>query len=307
MEWRKEGLIYVPDGRLSWAKHSVLQPTPYLLEPSIIRVFGAFRDDADPGVGRIGYVDVDAYDPSCVIKVSEQPCLDVGIPGCFDDNGVVPCCVFLNPYGILYMWYSGHQLATRVRNLAFSGLAISHDNGKNFLRWSNTPWLERTSESYLWRAVHSVLQDGEDLRIWYCAGHEYIDGYGKQLPKYNIWETKTAIDLTPLPPGKGAVCFDYQGFEYRLGRPWVIYDEENAIYRMWFSYATPFRDYRIGYATSYDGTNWDRGEDPFDVSEGGWDSEMICFASVIKAHGSTYMFYNGNNHGETGFGLARLV
>ena len=44
-----------------------------------------------------------------------------------------------------------------------------------------------------------------------------------------------------------------------------------------------------------------------DVSPTGWDAEMICYPAVINVKGKTYLFYNGNNNGETGFGVAELI
>ena len=38
----------------------------------------------------------------------------------------------------------------------------------------------------------------------------------------------------------------------------------------------------------------------------GWDSKMICYAAVIDVKGQRLMFYNGNRHGESGFGVAVL-
>jgi hypothetical protein len=67
--------------------------------------------------------------------------------------------------------------------------------------------------------------------------------------------------------------------------------------------------YRIGYAESIDGINWIRkdNEIDIDVSQEGWDSEMICYPSVISVKEKTYLFYNGNNNGETGFGYAEIL
>ena len=43
-----------------------------------------------------------------------------------------------------------------------------------------------------------------------------------------------------------------------------------------------------------------------DVSDDGWDSEMICYPFVFDHKGERYMLYNGNDYGKTGFGLAIL-
>jgi hypothetical protein len=77
---------------------------------------------------------------------------------------------------------------------------------------------------------------------------------------------------------------------------------------MWYSLRRKNITYRIGYAESKDGIHWERkdNEAGIDVSENGWDSEMICYPAVIKVKGKTYLFYNGNNNGVTGFGYAEL-
>ena len=71
---------------------------------------------------------------------------------------------------------------------------------------------------------------------------------------------------------------------------------------MWFSYRSgDGTKYRIGYAHSLDGLKWDRKEDSgIDVSESGWDSEMICYPFVFNHKGKQYMLYNGNDYGRTG-------
>jgi hypothetical protein len=75
---------------------------------------------------------------------------------------------------------------------------------------------------------------------------------------------------------------------------------------MW--YACRGAAYRIGYAESADGLQWERrdGEAGLDVSASGWDSEMVGYPCVFDHRGRRYMLYNGNGFGETGIGLAIL-
>ena len=91
MKWNKKGRIYVPDGHSWWAKKYAFPPTPYFLNDEIIRMYVAFCDEKT--VGRIGFVDVLADKPSEVVKVSEQPVLDIGQPGAFDENGLLPTSI----------------------------------------------------------------------------------------------------------------------------------------------------------------------------------------------------------------------
>jgi hypothetical protein len=77
---------------------------------------------------------------------------------------------------------------------------------------------------------------------------------------------------------------------------------------MWFSVRSHSRPYRIGYAESADGRRWERMDHRAGIaaSASGWDSEMICYPAVIDAGGRRLLFYNGNRHGATGFGVAVL-
>ena len=95
--------------------------------------------------------------------------------------------------------------------------------------------------------------------------------------------------------------------EHGYGRPYVI--RENGLYRLFYSIRRrSVAAYRLGYAESVDGINWRRLDDQlnFDVSMEGWDSEAVMYSAVITLEDKTYMFYNGNNFGETGFGVAML-
>jgi predicted GH43/DUF377 family glycosyl hydrolase len=89
----------------------------------------------------------------------------------------------------------------------------------------------------------------------------------------------------------------------------------NGKYHMFFCYreATNFRfakdrTYRIGYAWSTDMLNWTRDDARagIDVSDEGWDSEMVAYPHVFEMDGAVYMFYLGNQVGRYGFGLAKL-
>ena len=73
---------------------------------------------------------------------------------------------------------------------------------------------------------------------------------------------------------------------------------------MWYCYAID--NYRIGYAESEDGIAWERKDDEvgIDISESGWDSEMIEYPFVFEHKGRKHMLYNGNEYGKEGIGYA---
>ena len=68
------------------------------------------------------------------------------------------------------------------------------------------------------------------------------------------------------------------------------------------------RSYRIGYAYSENLVDWTRDDENvgIDVSENGWDSDMLCYPHVFQCDGKIYLLYNGNEFGRLGFGLAVL-
>ena len=295
-QWRKLGLIIEPDKRLSWSQTHCMVPTPQSLGNGLVRVFFSSRDSRNRS--HIGYASVDLNRDGRVFEYTTEPVLAPGALGCFDDNGVTPSCVIDLSDDELGLYYIGWNPGSTVRMHIFGGLAISKDGGKTFDRWSRAPILERTRTDPYLNTAPWVVRDGDGYRIFYVSGHEWLH---KDLPRYNI---KTGYSKD----GKhwvrdGHVCLDFKDEkEHALARPYVVV--EDALWRMWFSYKGA--EYRIGYAESHDGLNWERLDHlaGIDVSHSGFDSEMVEYAAVVRHDGRSFMFYNGNNYGSEGIGLA---
>jgi predicted GH43/DUF377 family glycosyl hydrolase len=303
MRWEKKGLIWGPDGSASWARHSALQPTSLLLDERTIRVFLGMRDDH--GVGRIGFVDLDASDPSRVLRVAEKPCLDIGKPGTFDENGVVTCAVVRRD-GRLYAYYAGYMLGHKVRFIAYGGLAVSDDDGETFTRVQQVPITDRTDEDLYFRVIHSIHYDRGVWRAWYGGGSDYIPYGEKTLPVYDIRYMESQDGFNFPRTGQRVLTFQ-SAEEHRVGRPQVLVDGDR--YRMFYAAATKEQNYRLAYAESSDGLTWTRmdHEIGIDVTPGSWDSEMISYPNVLRVGEQVYLFYNGNDYGRHGFGYARLI
>lgn len=299
--WRKLGLVYAPDGTRSWAKHSFLTPTPWRLSDRIIRVYGGLRDDA--GVSRIGFVDVDARDPTRVVGQCAGPALDVGEPGMFDDNGMILGDLAADPEGGLRLYYVGFQLVDKVKFLAYSGLAVSTDGGTVFERLSPTPILDRAPDRRFIAAIHTVLHENGVWRVWFSAGHGWETIGGIPYPRYDIWYTESPDGRRF--PNPATLCLGTGPGEYRIGRPRVRRLSADRL-EMRFTYDTLDKRYRTGTALSADGVTWTRDDGLTGIapSAGGWDGEMLCYPAIIEADGRHFMFYGGNGMGRTGFGVA---
>jgi hypothetical protein len=300
-EWTKKGLVF-ETARHSvgeWMLYSALTPTPWRIDDDTIRVYAGFRD-AD-GVSRIGYVDVRADEPTSIVRVSAEPALDIGRGGCFDDSGVILGDVVDAPGG-LHLFYVGFQRVARAKFLAFTGLAVSTDGGEHFERVQETPILDRAPGRSTIAAVHSALHENGRWRLWYAVGDDWESIGGQPYPRYHIRYAETD-DLAAIPRDDH-VCLLPRDSEYRIGRPRVY--RFGGRYVMYFTRGNRGREYFPGVAYSDDGIRWERHDEALGMtlSTDGWDSLVICYPALIRQRGKLLMFYNGNDMGLDGFGLA---
>ena len=304
MKWIKKGLIYKPDGKTEWMNNSVLTPQPFILNDEVIRVYASFRDKN--GIGRIGYLDLAANNPKKILNISPKPVLDIGAPGQFNDNGIILGDV-LRVQDTVRMYYEGFQKVDKIKFYAFSGVAISYDNGNTFSHYSRIPVMDRSEEGIFGRCIHSVIFDGSLFKIWYATIFDWFFINNKPYPSYHIKYTESEDGLSFKEQGE--LCIPCAKNEYRIGRPKVTISGVNQ-YEMLYTKGTHGQDYNMGYARSIDGIHWERGDDSFNVlrpSSAGFDSKSVCYPVVVKTKYGTYMFYSGNDMGKEGFGYAELI
>ncbi|ODU14645.1 MAG: hypothetical protein ABS91_00055 [Thiobacillus sp. SCN 64-35] len=305
MRWKKLGIVYRPDGSRPWAVTHAMVPTPLRLSRSVIRVFVTFCDQN--GIGRPGYVDVSASDPTMVVAVSEAPLLDIGEPGTFDENGVLLCSVVDQGQGDWNMYYVGFELGTKIRYRLLTGLARSHNGGETFARMGRVPVLERSDRELYFRGGPCCFKERGRYRLWYVAGSEWIEVDGKPMPVYDIRYVESDDGIHW--PSEGNIQIPItKSDEHGFGRPYVI-SKPGGGYRMFYSVRRKsFRAYRLGYAESLDGYAWTRMDEQLslDVTPGSFDSDAIMYAAPIQIDDKLYVFYNGNDFGRDGFAVAVL-
>jgi hypothetical protein len=297
-EWVKKGLIFAPDGNSDWLHSHAALPVVDRTGDSY-RVYFSGRDER--GRAQVGYFETDPQFQQ-VTRVSERPVIALGPLGTFDDSGVTTSWI-VNHAGKKYHYYSGWSLGVSVPFYFFIGLAISEDGGENYQRVSPSPILERNSiDPYLTASPCVLVEEGR-WRMWYVSGTGWELKDGRPEHRYHIKYAESHDGIEWQRDGR--VCIDYQSpDEYAISRPCVIRDGD--LYRMWF--AARGGSYRIGYAESADGLIWTRKDrdSGIDVSESGWDSEMIAYPYVFRHQGDYYVLYNGNGYGQSGIGLAVL-
>ncbi len=304
MKWSKLGLIFCAENQNKWMKSGGRAPVPLHLDGNRFRIYFASYDDE--GRGRIFSLELDLSHPNQISNLQMQPIIDIGQVGYFDDNGIIPSDA-LKIEDKVYLYTIGFSIKNKIIFDAATGLAISKDNGQTFHKLTG-PVIDRGVMDPCFAASPSVMYENNQWRMWYvsCDKWEPLNKGFRHF--YNI-KHRTSLDGIYWDP-HATVCIDYANeYEYAISRPSVI-KESDHLYRMWYSYRAQshIETYRIGYAESRDGLSWVRMDHKagIDVSDHGWDSEMICYPYVFQHAGKKYMLYNGNGYGKTGFGLAVL-
>ena len=303
-KWKKLGHIFQPNGEVAWMKTHASVPFVGAIDGNLVKVFFSTRNKNQES--SIGYVVFD-IESLVVSSISATPVLEKGSAGCFDDSGVMGCCT-LNIDNTIRMYYIGWNLGVTVPFRNSIGFAESQDSGATFKKPFSGPIIDRTKDEPHFVASNCVIYNEGIFKIWYlsCTGW-FEDLKGQLMHKYHIKyaESKDGVDWVR----KGLIAIDYaDDYEYAISVPRVIII--NGEYKMWFSSRATREEphYRLRYAESDNGKNWVRKDDEvgIDVSESGWDSEMICYPFVFDHKEKRYMLYNGNDYGKTGFGLAVL-
>lgn len=313
-KWKKLGKVFTPQnvrGR-EWLKEFSQAPATLIFD-RFVRVYFSCRPSADERgqyVSYSAYVDIDRSDLFKVLHLSEQPILSLGGLGEFDEFGTYPVSVMRKGNKIL-AYYAGW---TRCESVPFNvaiGLAISQNEGKTFTKIGNGPVVSYTPDEPFVLSGPKIRYFNDTFYLWYIAGRKWKIVDGRAEPVYKIRMASSIDGINWTKRNEDIIESRIEEDEAQAS-PDVFY--ANSKYHMFFCYrySSHYRGkeygYRIGYASSTDLFNWirDDAKAGIDVSEEGWDSEMISYPHVFELDGKTYMAYLGNQVGRYGFGLALL-
>ncbi|TAN49291.1 MAG: glycosylase [Rhodospirillales bacterium] len=313
-KWKKLGKVFTPqemEGR-RWLKEFAQAPATLVFE-DFVRVYFSCRPLADENgqyVSYSAYVDLDRTDLFKVRHVSEQPILCLGGLGEFDEFGTYPVSVIRNGDEVR-AYYAGWARCESVPFNVAIGLAISRDEGSTFSRLGSGPVLSYSPDEPFVLSGPKIRRFNGIWYLWYIAGRKWKMVDGRAEPVYKIRMATSSDGILWKKANKDLIESRIEEDEAQAS-PDVFH--ANGRYHMFFCYrySSHFRSkqngYRIGYASSINLTEWERDDSKagIDVSEEGWDAEMICYPHVFELDGKTYMAYLGNQVGREGFGLAVL-
>lgn len=313
-KWKKLGKIFDPTQANygNWMKEFA-QSTSVLLFDNCVRVYFSTRpliDENNQYTSRMGYVDLNKNNLFEIIKVSEKPLLDLGQKGCFDEFGIYPLSIIKNNDEI-FAYYVGTSRGQSVPITTSIGLAKSYDNGESFEKKGKGPLLSYCfDEPFLISGPKPRIYNNK-WYLYYIAGKKWILVDGKPEPTYKIRMATSDDGINWVRYGKDIIDVKLEENEAQAS-PDVFY--ANNKYHMFFCYRSSVNyrgkegGYRIGYASSTDLFNWTRDDSKagIDISEDGFDNEMVAYPHLFELDSKIYMLYLGNQVGKYGFGLAEL-
>jgi hypothetical protein len=295
-KWKKLGKTYSLESNGKDLLTHTANPLAVHLHDDVFRVFFSGRNKENKS--SVGFVDIDLLTRE-IKDISEGTVFKYGNNNSFYSHGVS----IGNIYKIAnkdYMLFMGWQIRDNTHWRGDIGRLHLENNThltlepkESFIQCDDE---DKISLSYPW-----VMFDEGIYKMWYGSTDDWTSSNGEMI---HVIKYATSKDGDKWDKHGLAIPFEI-GVAQAFSRPTVIKDKD--IYDMWFSYRSgDGTKYRIGYAQSHDGLKWERKESGIDVSKSGWDSEMICYPFVFEHKGETYMLYNGNDYGKTGFGLAVL-
>lgn len=318
-KWIKKGIIYDPareENRPSW-RWNYAQGQNVLIFDQFVRVYFCCREkpnEQGKTVSRVTYVDLDRKNLSTILRVAEEPVLELGALGEFDEFGTYPFSVIRNQDKI-YGYYGG---VTRCESVPFNvaiGCAVSHDNGEHFVKVGKGPVISYSLHEPFVVCSPKVRYFNNKWYMFYSAGRKWTDVPGGRPEICYKLRMATSHDGIHWEKHNQDIIPEKLGEEEAQACGDVIY--KNGKYHMFFCYRknldfrrNPNNAYRIGYAYSEDLLHWVRNDEMagIDVAKDSreWDSEMVAYPNVFELDGKVYMLYLGNEVGKHGFGLAEL-
>lgn len=304
MKWIKKGVIFAPDHNFDWMVSHASLPVVDEVRADVLRVYFGTRDAQ--GRSQTSYLEVDAEQPEQVRYIHDQPILSLGRPGTFDDSGIMPSWI-VNHENKKYLYYIGWNIKVSVPYHLSIGLAVSEDEGRSFNKVSEGPLLDRSIDEPFFNTAPCVLREADTWRMWYVSCTGWETDAERPEPRYRVRyaESNDGINWRRT----NHICIDYTGETDAIGRPCVY--QQDGRYRMLYSYRDVWgyrsdraQSYRLGLAESPDGITWTRQDAGIERSASGWDSEMMEYCYVYQRGDRSYLFYNGNGFGKTGFGYA---
>jgi hypothetical protein len=298
MIWKSLGIIFKPKLINSIKSHSWV-PTAYKYAEDKVRVFFAGRDRQNHS--NIYAFNISLKKPYRIIKISKEPILKKGELGYFDDSAAIPSHVIKikNEY---YLYYVGWTQGVTVPYISSIGLAKSKNLFGKFKKINKSPIFGRTLNDPIFVASCFVEKVKNGYQMFYTSNTKWKKINGRLVPKYfiKLATSNNAIDWK----FKSNIMKFKSKNEIAISRPWVISCKKKKY--LFYSYRG--KNYQIGCAEVKRNNFLKRIDNNIRIKNyiDKFDNTMKEYASVIEYKNKLIMFYNGNNFGAEGIGIAEI-
>lgn len=298
----KQGRIFTPNHN-EWAQCPVVDDMG-----DKWRVY--FSNRNKDGCSYITFIDVAPDEPGRILYNHKAPIASLGRAGAFDEHGMMPSSI-VTVGSEKYLYYTGWKRLDVDGKRYENSVGVLRVRGNWFRRMLTEPVLAR--------------QDNEHF-----AAHmsSWIDRYGVHIGLYSScidW-----LDGEPTYDCKMAVSEDGLNWKNEKGSAVVLDGNEGGICSVRYfkdpacvsgnvifcvrdktDYRGGKGSYRIEHGIeNFNGTIHRCGtmRGLYTGSPGEWDSEMMCYPYLFVSPntGIKYLFYNGNNFGQSGIGYATI-
>ena len=298
MTWKKLGWIFSPSGDYPWMFSHAANPVAEHVTSDIYRIYFNCRDKTHRSY--IASLEIDLKFPQQVRSLSPKPLFSPGKLGTFDESGVSLGCL-LNIQGKKWLYYLGWNLGPAGLWQNTIGLAVYDELSHKFIRHDQNPILDQNQVDPFTLSYPFVIRENRKYKMWYGANLEANNQKKNTQHVIKYAQSQDGVTWTR----RGEIVLSFKRGEFAHCRPCVLRNKNK--YQMWFSYKHEHHPgYRIGYAESVDGFNWQRQDEKsaIGISTSGWDKEMMAYPFVFNHKDKRYLLYCGNDYGKSGFGLA---
>ena len=303
MNWDKYDFVWKAESFSNGEYRGAFAPTPiYDAENNRLFVYVTCVDSKYRGLPFC--LELEPSDPRKIIEIN-GPLLAHSGDGKFDSDGIMITSILKTEKGYLF-YYTGFARNEDPPYVLSTGLAVSESLSTPMRRFSDKPVLQLSEEGTVVRSGLFVTKVGGQIVGWYAAGNDWKIINGNKSPRYDIFRIESKDGYEFGNQGERVLAAEDLVDCYAIGRPWVVVDEVAESFKMYLSKRREsLGKYRVGSALSKNGYDWieTTDEDELDVSENGFDNDVICYTSVIHVRRKKYIFFNGNGLGLTGFGI----
>ena len=301
--WKKISCLIKPSSNLPWWV-SRRAGGACAIKRSDSNLFDFYITGIDrEGRSRIGHALWDPDSPHKLLEIDNNPCIELGHPGTFSENGTsYPSVIKIeNKY---YMFFTGWQLGKTVPFYNNLGLAFCTSSGGPFKYVSKAPIfpLSETEPYGIGSCNVSFDNKNKIYRLFYTSFQKFIEKEEKVHHKYCIKYTQSKF-VNKWSSSDKFILKNTSENDSKICKPTFV-DNKNML----FCQRGIESNYKIFSATMRK-NQWKKSNKPIKLvgEKSQWDEESQCYPFIFKYNNTNYLLYSGNNYGQGGLGIAYQV